>query len=149
MIKNNEIMDMWKEDSKIDNYNLDETSRNTPLLHAKYFEIYNTERLRLKALNQKLDKTLKLKWLHYNGKLDKEQIDKLGWKYNPFEGLSKPLKSEMSYWYNADEDLQQLEAKIEYCKINVDTLKEIVESLKWRHQTIKNIVEWTKFTNGS
>ena len=30
---------MWKTDSAIEQFNLDETSRNTPVLHAKYLEL--------------------------------------------------------------------------------------------------------------
>jgi len=26
--------------------------------------------------------------------------------------------------------------------------KEILDNIKWRHQTIKNMIEWRKFTSG-
>ena len=31
----------------------------------------------------------------------------------------------------------------------VAALKEILESIKWRHQTVKNMIEWRKFTSGA
>ena len=43
---------------------------------------------------------------------------------------------------------QEAQAKIELLKVQVETLKEIMESIKWRHQTIKNMIEWRKFTSG-
>ena len=62
------------------------------------------------------------KWLWYNGKLDKETIDKHGWKDDPFDGL-KIMKNDMHYFFNADEDLQTLKAKNRLLKITVDFLQ--------------------------
>ncbi len=36
------IQRMWEQDSKIDTDNLHTESLNIPVLHSKYFEIYNT-----------------------------------------------------------------------------------------------------------
>ena len=36
------IQKMWEQDSKIDIDNLHTESTNIPILHAKYFELYNT-----------------------------------------------------------------------------------------------------------
>jgi hypothetical protein len=30
----------------------------------------------------------------------------------------------------------------------IDTLKEIVDNLKWRHQTVGNIIRWKQFEAG-
>ncbi len=35
------IQEMWEKDSKIDMDNLHTESLNVPVLHAKYFELYN------------------------------------------------------------------------------------------------------------
>ena len=90
---------------------------------------------------------LRNKWLWYNGKMSKAQIDELGWNYDPLDGL-KILKGEMDYYYDSDQHIQEAQAKIELLKVQVETLKEIMESIKWRHQTIKNMIEWRKFTSG-
>ena len=49
------ILEMWKEDCVIEEMNLDEESRKTPSLHAKYLEIHSLTKLRLKRaeLDQK------------------------------------------------------------------------------------------------
>ena len=86
-------------------------------------------------------------WLWYNGKLSKAQIDELGWSYDPLDGL-KILKGEMDYYYDSDIHIQEAQARIELLKVQIDTLKEILENIKWRHQTIKNMIEWRKFTSG-
>ena len=54
----------------------------------------------------------------------------------------------MDYYYDADQHLQEAQAKIELYKTQVETFKEILENIKWRHQTIKNMIEWRKFTSG-
>ena len=42
------ILKMWQEDSEIHNSSLDETSRKTPALHAKYLELLANAKLRQK-----------------------------------------------------------------------------------------------------
>ena len=96
-------------------------------------------------MNQKI--LLKDKWLYYNGKMSQEEIESRGWDYDPFEGL-KVMKGDMDYYYDSDKDIQKSEEKITYYKTLVETLQEIVETLRWRHQTIGNIIKWKQFENG-
>lgn len=138
---------MWKKDSLIDEMNLDESSRDSAKLHSKYLELYSINKLKLKKSNLDLKKLLKNKWLWYNGKMTKQEMDDLGWDYDPLNGL-KVLKGEMDFYYDADEDIQNQQARIEYLEEVCNTLKEIMENVKWRHQNIKNIIEWRKFTSG-
>ena len=79
--------------------------------------------------------------------MDAATIDDRGWKYDPFDGL-KILKTDMDKFYDSDPDIQRSEEKVEYWKVTVDTLKEILDSVKWRHQTIRNMIEWRKFESG-
>tara|TARA_R110000782_G_scaffold92760_4_gene176200 strand:- start:451 stop:840 length:390 start_codon:yes stop_codon:yes gene_type:complete len=126
---------------------LDVSSRESAKLHSKYLELMSINRLRLRKFEMELKVLLKKKWLHYNGKLTKAEIDELGWSYDPLNGL-KVLKGDMDYYYDADPDIQQQQAKIQYTQEMCDVLKEIMENIKWRHQNIKNMIEWVKFTSG-
>ena len=45
-------------------------------------------------------------------------------------------------------DIQQSEEKIVYFKTMIETLTEIVDNLKWRHQTVGNIIRWRQFSSG-
>ncbi len=148
MLDLNKIMEMWEEDSKIDKYNLDVTARDDAVLHSKYLNLYNQARMNLKYQEQKMAIMLKEKWLYYNGKFDKAALDKRHWKYDPFDGMTTPLKSDMHYYFNSDPDMQELELKIEGLKVIRDSLKDIMDSVKWRSTTIKNIITWQIFTNG-
>ena len=105
------ILDMWSSDSVIGQSSLDESSRQTPILHAKYLELLSLAKLRLKKAEQDQKILLKDKWLYYNGKMDQEQIGDKGWKPDPFDGL-KILKGEMDYYYDADPEIQQSVEKI-------------------------------------
>lgn len=142
------ILEMWKEDSVINEHLLDQSSIDTAKLHSKYLELISNAKLRLKKAELDYEKLLKNKWLYYNGKLSKQEIDDFGWEYDPFNGL-KVLKGDMDYYYNADTDIQNKQAKIHYIKTIIDTLKEIIDNIKWRHQTIKNIITWRQFTSGA
>ena len=142
-----DILEMWKKDSVIDDMNLDETSRQSAKLHGKYLELLSVNRIRLKKAELDFKVLLKDKWLHYNGKMSKEEIDAKGWDYDPLGGLTV-LKGDMDYYYDSDPIIQEHQAKIQYIQELCDTLKEILDNIKWRHQTIKNMIEWRKFTSG-
>ena len=141
------VLEMWKKDSIIEQYNLDETSRNTPQLHSKYLELLSIGKLQLKRAELSQKSLLKKKWLYYNGKMDQDQIQEAGWEFDPFNGL-KVLKGEMDYYYDSDIDIQRSEEKITYHKTYVETLTEIVTNLNWRHQTIGNMIKWRAFEAG-
>jgi len=142
-----EILEMWKKDSVIDDMNLDEASRESAKLHGKYLELLSVNRIKLKKAELDFKVLLKDKWLHYNGKMSKEDMDSKGWDYNPLGGLTV-LKGDMDYYYDSDPVIQEHQAKMHYLQELCDTLKEILDNVKWRHQTIKNMIEWRKFTSG-
>lgn len=148
MIELEKILDEWREDCAIDNMRLDETSRNTPLLHAKYLELLSQSKLRLKRAELKQKSLLKDKWLWYNGKMSQEEVAEKGWDPDPFNGL-KIMKGDMDHYYDSDPEIQKSEELIEYWKTVVATLTDIVDSIKWRHQTIGNIIRWKQFESGN
>ena len=148
MIDLKKVHEMWQEDSTINNNQLDETSRQTPKLHSKYLQLWSTAKLELRRTEFEQKKLLKEKWLYYNGKMDQETLSQKGWNPDPFDGL-KILKGEMDYYYDSDPEIQKSEEKIQYWKTVIDTLTEIIDNLKWRHQTISNIIKWKQFESGN
>ena len=147
MIDLKQIHEMWSRDSEI-KMQLDESSRETPMLHAKYLELLSTTKLQLKRAEFTQKVLLKEKWLYYNGKMSQEDVVAKGWDPDPFDGL-KILKGEMEYYYDADPEIQKSEEKIQYFKTVIDTLEQIISNLNWRHQTIGNIIKWKQFESGS
>jgi len=104
-------------------------------------------KLQLKKKEGEFNILLKNKWLWYNGKLSKPQIDALGWEYDALNGL-KILKGEMDYYYNSDPHIQEAKARIDYFKTTIDTLEEIINTLRWRHSVVKNMIDWRRFESG-
>ena len=146
--KLSDIQEMWKKDCKIDDIELDASSLQVPVLHAKYSEILANQKLIQIRYENQLKDLQKNKWLWYTGKLSQEEIQKKNWDYDPFNGLTI-LKSDYDKFFGADKDIQKAIEKMEYCKIVVEYLQDIVSQLTWRHQTIKNIIEWRRFMAGS
>ena len=139
---------MWNEDCVIHEMRLDEASRDAPLLHSKYLELLSHTKLKLKRAEAQQKVLLKDKWLYYNGKMPEADLKTKGWNPDPFNGL-KVLKGEMDYYYDSDPEIQKSEERIEYYKTSIDVLKEILSNITWRHQTVKNMIEWKKFQSGN
>ena len=142
-----QVLEEWATDSQLPRNGLDEASRATPQLHAKYLTLLSNTKLRLKKAEMDQKSLLKLKWLWYNGKMSEDQVKELGWDFDPLEGL-KIMKGEMDYYYDSDKEIQESELKIQYLKTLIDTLNEIVNNLNWRHQTISNMIKWKVFEAG-
>ena len=96
------ILEMWKNDSVIDEVQLDESSRDSAKLHSKYLDLYSVAKLRQKDLELKFKVILRDKFMHYNGKLSQEEMDRKNWDYDPLNGLTV-LKGDLDKWYDADE----------------------------------------------
>jgi len=143
-----EILDMWEVDGVIDQFKLDDTTIKNATLHSKYLSLITVAKLKKKTIQQSYDNLLKDKWLYYNGKMSQSEMDIRKWDYDPFNGLNKPLKGDLNHWYNSDKDIQKSQAELEYYKVIIETLKEILDAIKWRHSQIKNIIEWRKFEAG-
>ena len=141
------LLEQWSVDCELPRNSLDEASRNTPTLHSKYLGFLSQTKLRLKRVEMDQKTLLKKKWLWYNGKMSEEEVKEQGWDYDPLNGL-KVMKGDMDYYYDSDKEIQESELKIQYLKTVIDTLNEIVDTLRWRHQTIGNMIKWKVFEAG-
>ena len=129
-------------DLVIDDTELDTESLKTPILHNKYLQYYNKFNLLLKK-SQWEEKTLQReKWEYYTGKSDPEV-----YKEKPFD--LKVLKNDVPIYINADEDIQKIQAKIIYQEAIVNYLEQILRMINNRSFTIKNAIEWRRFTSGA
>jgi len=142
-----DVLEMWKTDSEIDELKLDDASQQSARLHSKYLELLSVTRLQLKRKESEFRVLLKDKFLWYNGKMSKDEMDARGWSYDPLNGL-KVLKGDMDRFYDSDSDIQNAQMKIDYLKELVAVLEEIMGNIRWRHQNIKNMIEHRKFTSG-
>ena len=148
MVNLESILAEWKEDSQISKNQLDEVSRIKPALHSKYLEYLSLTKLRLKRAEFDQKNLLKEKWLYYEGKMPQEDIEKRGWKADPYDGLVITTKGQKENWYDTDKEIQDSELKLQYLQTTIETLTEIVNNLTWRHQTISNMIKWRQFETG-
>ena len=75
-------------------------------------------------------------------------FDGLQWKIrNKRRNLCKRMEVYRRH-FNSDKDLVELKSKIEYLEVTVDFIKRCMDNITWRHQTIRNTIDWRKFMAG-
>lgn len=144
-MKLEEILDNWKEDSKIDKSELALESLRIPELHHKYYKIFSNEALLLKKMKSEHEKLKFEKWEFYTQGPTKETVA-LGWK---FPAVGKILKSEADMYMEADQELIQSSLRISYQMEKINALESIIRTISNRTFQIKNAIEFMKFTNGT
>jgi hypothetical protein len=136
------IQKMWEKDSIIDPDNLHTESLNIPVLHAKYFDLYNTILLlRTKAEQQKRNIRHE-RYEYYAGKADPDVYVE-----NPFPKKIRD-KDTMQKYLDADEKLSSVSLKIEYYDTMLSYLESILKVIQNRTYQIKNAIEFMRFQSG-
>lgn len=142
MINLDTIQEMWTKDSKIDIDNLHTESLNIPILHAKYFDLYNTIVLLRKKAEQQRKNIRHERYEYYGGKADPEVYVK-----DPFPKKIRD-KDTMQKYLDADERLSGVSLKIEYYDTMLKYLEEILKMISNRTYQIKNSIEFMRFNSG-
>lgn len=132
-----------KDDSEIRNDQLEEESRKTPALHAKWVAFLADERRTFSQLNKQLKRLEHQRSLYYMGKQSPAYIRDNG---GPFQ--YKILKSEVATWIGQDAQVQDLQIAIEESEARTELILEAVKSINSRGWTIKNIITWLQFSSG-
>jgi len=136
------LQDMWRSDSKLDEDLHDNDSLAIPQLHMKYMEFHNKYSLMKKERDIEMKRLIKEKWLYYKGKAPSSI-----YKEMPFD-LKLTTKEEISMFIEADEDIGKLKYKIEYIDQVLFFLDGVLRMINNRTYHIKNAIEWKKFQSG-
>jgi len=136
------IQKMWMEDSKIDIDNLHTESLNIPILHAKYYDLYNNLMLLRKKAEQQKKNVRHERYEYYSGKADPDVYIK-----DPFPKKIRD-KDTMTKYLDADERLSTVSMKIEYYDVMLRYLEEILKQIGNRTYQIKNSIEFMRFSSG-
>ena len=136
------IQRMWEQDSKIDADNLHTESLNIPMLHAKYFEIYNNIVLLKKKAEQQRKNIRHDRYEYYTGKADPDVYVE-----NPFPKKIRD-KETLQKYLDADEKLSQVCLKLEYYDTMLNYIESILKMIQNRTYQIKNAIEFVRFTAG-
>jgi hypothetical protein len=142
MVDLDTIQRMWSEDAKIDPDNLHTESLNIPILHAKYFDLYNNLVLLKKKAEQQRKNIRHERYEYFSGKADPDvYID------NPFPKKIRD-KETMQKYLDADEKLSGVSLKIDYYETMLQYLENILKQITNRTYQIKNAIEFMRFTAG-
>ena len=136
------IQRMWEQDSKIDPDNLHTESLNIPILHAKYFEIYNNIVLLKKKAEQQKRNIRHERYEYYSGKADPHVYVE-----SPFPKKIRD-KETMQKYLDADEKLSQVCLKIDYYETMLNYIESILKVIQNRTYQIKNAIKFIRFTAG-
>jgi len=129
-------------DLKINDTELDLESLKTPQLHNKYMKHYTKFKLLLTRTEDELRTIKRDKWEYYTGKADPSV-----YQAKPFD--LKIMRTDIDKYLEADEDIQRLSQKVAYLVTVVDFLDRTLRVVVNRTYTIKNAIEWRRFTSGA
>ena len=134
---------MWEKDSKIDIDNLHTESINIPVLHAKYYDIYNNLMLLRKKAEQQKKNIRHERYEFYSGKADPDVYIE-----NPFPKKIRD-KDTLQKYLDADEKLSGVSLKIDYYEVMLRYIEEILKQITNRTYQIKNSIDYMRFTSGA
>ena len=144
MINIDEIVESWREDSKIDDLNLDKENVRIPSLHSKYVGMMVDENKSLRTLIRDRAILRRLLRSYYLGKADTDDLEKLGRD----QFYEKILKNEPNEYMDTDELMIRINARISTQEEKIDVLKEIIRSINSRGYQLKNAIDWHRLTMG-
>jgi hypothetical protein len=136
------IQGMWEKDSIIDPDNLHTESLNIPVLHARYYDMYNNIILLKKKSEQQKRNIRHQKYEYYTGKADPDVYIE-----NPFPKKIRD-KDTLQKYMDADENLSQASLKVEYYDVMLSYLQDILKMIHNRNYQIKNAIDFQKFASG-
>jgi hypothetical protein len=142
MIDLETLQGMWNEDSKIDPDNLHTESLNIPVLHSKYYDIYNTLMLLRKKAEQQRKNIRHERYEYFSGKSDPEVYIN-----DPFPKKIRD-KETMQKYLDADTKLSGVSLKIEYYEVMLRFIEEILKQITNRTYQIKNSIDFMRFSSG-
>jgi hypothetical protein len=143
-MKLEEIEDEWKKDGKFDSTALDLEAQRIPDLHHKYYKIYAREQLVQKKYQMDYHSMKRTKLEYYKGQLDFATLKQHGWQQFNLQLSNR----EIDVYLESDIELGKLAFKVEAQNIKIKYLESIMSTIAFRNQSIKNAIDFLKFTNG-
>ena len=136
------LQEQADKDLKINDTELDLESLKTPQLHNQYMKHLTKYKLMLSRAETEYSILKKEKWEYYTGKADASVYAE-----KPFD--LKILRTDIDKYLDSDIDLQKHKQKVDYLSTTVDFLDRTIRQIGNRGFTIKNAIDWRKFTSGA
>ena len=137
-----QLQELADKDLKINDTELDLESLKTPQLHNKYLKHLTKFKLLLTRAQDDFTRIMKDKWEYYTGKADPAV-----YQLKPFN--LKILKADVQQYIESDEEWIKANQKVKYLETIVDFLDRTIRQISNRTFTIKNAIDWRKFTSGA
>lgn len=145
MHKLEEILELWNEDSVINDNQISTEILKIPTIHSKYLKILNEHKMASLKAKFEYDKFKTLKTEYYLGHLDQETLEKYNWEQFDI----KVSKGGVDRYLNADEQLIKLLHKKTYHDQAIAVCESILKELSNRTWQLKVHVDWMKFLSGA
>jgi hypothetical protein len=139
-----ELHQHWETDAPLNKTELDEESRNIPMLHARWMRFYTDERRVFTKLKNDLAALEHRKTEYYLGRLDDDTIKELGWPVNPL----KLLRDDAKRFVGADPEVLKIREQFELQETKLKFLEDVIRSINGRGYLIKNMIDFLNFTKG-
>ena len=136
------LQEQADKDLKINDTELDLESLKTPQLHNQYMKHLTKYKLMLSRAETEYNIMKREKWEYYTGKADASVYAE-----KPFD--LKILRTDIDKYLDSDIDLQKQKQKVDYLNTTVDFLDRTIRQIGNRGFTIKNAIDWRKFTSGA
>ena len=136
------LQEQADKDLKINDTELDLESLKTPQLHNKYLKHLTKFKLMLSRAETEFNIMKREKWEYYTGKAPAEIYAE-----KPFD--LKILRTDIDKYLESDTELQKAKQKVDYLEATVDFLDRTIRQIANRGFTIKNAIDWRKFTSGA
>jgi len=141
-----DILEMWDNDSVMDDNHISDESIKVPKLHAKYVRYTIEAKLKITKYQNDFNVLKKIKFRYYRGELTRDEL--ICYKWDQWQG-SKPMKNEMDQFLEGDTDLNNMKVKIEYLQTMVYLLESILSQIKARDWQLKTVLDHQKFLAGN
>ena len=137
-----QLQEQAYKDLKINDSELDLESIKTPQLHNQYMKHLTKFKLMLSRAESELHIKKREKWEYYTGK-----ADPTAYVEKPFN--LKILRQDVDKYIDSDEEVIRAKQKVDYLNTVVDFLDRSIKQISNRTFTIKNAIDWKKFTSGA
>jgi hypothetical protein len=139
-----DLIKFWEKDSQIDITEPGREILQIPKLHSKYVKFLTLHNLAAKRCAIEFNKLKKLKWLYYNGKMSKEELEKLNWE--PFRFT---LKSDLAVYIESDQELNKISSKKSYHEEASAFCTHVLKELSNRTWQLREYMTHERFIQGA
>ena len=137
------IIEEWRKDALFDDAYLDDESLKVPSLHNKYLKILSQARLTLRKLKIEKRNLSRVLREYYLGKLNNPE-DLKDINREPF--LDKVMKQDVKEYIETDDEMIDLDTKMEYTEEKIEVVQEILRMINARGYQINNAIKWRELT---